>query len=42
LNSKAELMKINDTNLFRNTTAEAVNLKGTERSVYKALCLNIG
>ena len=31
LNSKAELMKINDTNLFRNTTAEAVNLgfKGT-------------
>lgn len=31
LNSKAELMKINDTNLYRNTTAEAVNLgfKGT-------------
>lgn len=31
MNSKAELMKINDTNLFRNTTAEAVNLgfKGT-------------
>ena len=31
LNSKAELMKINETNLFRNTTAEAVELgfKGT-------------
>ena len=31
LNSKAELAKINDTDLFRNTTAEAVNLgfKGT-------------
>ena len=26
LNNKAELMKINDTNLYRNTTAEAVNL----------------
>ena len=31
LNSKAELMKINETNLYRNTTSEAVNLgfKGT-------------